>query len=136
MGRLAAEKRLDLLAGVAALPGVRLVIVGGGPTEAAARRALPGAIFLGPKHGEELAMAYASLDVFVHAGPHETFGNTLQEAAASGLPVVAPAAGGPLDLVDEGTDLVPSLLMMAAREWWSAPDQAAEEPEHLSATSG
>jgi phosphatidylinositol alpha 1,6-mannosyltransferase len=102
VGRLAAEKRLDLLAGVAALPGVRLVIVGGGPTEAAARRALPGALFLGPRHGEELATAYASLDMFVHAGPYETFGNTLQEAAASGLPVVAPAAGGPLDLVADG----------------------------------
>ena len=101
VGRLAAEKRLDLLAGVAALPGVRLVITGGGPAEAAARRALPGAVFLGPRHGDELAAVYASLDVFVHAGPHETFGNTLQEAAASGLPVVAPAAGGPLDLVDD-----------------------------------
>jgi phosphatidylinositol alpha 1,6-mannosyltransferase len=102
VGRLAAEKRLDLLGQVAALPGVRLVITGSGPTEAAARRALPNAEFLGQRQGNELATIYASLDVFVHAGPHETFGNTLQEAAASGLPVVAPAAGGPLDLVDDG----------------------------------
>ena len=101
VGRLAAEKRLDLLSGVAALPGVRLVIVGSGPAEAAARRALPGTVFLGPLYGEQLATCYASFDVFVHAGPHDTFGNTLQEAAASGLPVVAPAAGGPIDLVDD-----------------------------------
>jgi phosphatidylinositol alpha 1,6-mannosyltransferase len=102
VGRLAAEKRLDLLAGVAALPGVRLVIVGAGPAEAATRRALPSALFLGQRHGVELARVYASLDIFVHSGPHETFGNTLQEAAASGLPVIAPAAGGPLDLVQDG----------------------------------
>jgi phosphatidylinositol alpha 1,6-mannosyltransferase len=102
VGRLAVEKRLDLLREVAALPGIRLVIVGSGPAEAAARRALAGAMFLGARHGEQLATIYASLDVFVHAGPHDTFGNTLQEAAASGLPVVAPAAGGPLDLVDDG----------------------------------
>jgi len=102
VGRLAAEKRLDLLAGVAALPGVRLVIVGAGPAEATARRKLPGAAFLGQHQGAGLARIYASLDVFVHAGPHDTFGNTLQEAAASGLPVVAPAAGGPLDLVADG----------------------------------
>jgi phosphatidylinositol alpha 1,6-mannosyltransferase len=103
VGRLAAEKRVDLLAATAALPGVRLVIVGSGPAEEAIRRAVPSALFLGQRGGEQLAQLYASFDVFVHAGPHDTFGQTLQEAAASGLPVVAPAAGGPLDLVRDGT---------------------------------
>jgi phosphatidylinositol alpha 1,6-mannosyltransferase len=102
VGRLAPEKRIDLLAQVATLPGVRLVVVGSGPADAAARRAMPAAVFLGQRQGEELARIYASLDVFVHSGPHETFGQTLQEAAASGLPVVAPAAGGPIDLVGDG----------------------------------
>ena len=102
IGRLAPEKRVDLLGQVTGLPGVRLVIVGDGPAAAALRRALPGAVFLGARHGTELATIYASLDVFVHSGACETFGQTLQEAAASGLPVVAPAVGGPLDLVDHG----------------------------------
>jgi len=103
VGRLALEKRVDLLGQVAALPGTRLVIVGNGPAEAALRRALPGAAFLGPRHGTGLAGIYASLDIFVHSGARETFGQTLQEAAASGLPVIAPAAGGPVDIVSEGT---------------------------------
>jgi phosphatidylinositol alpha 1,6-mannosyltransferase len=102
VGRLAAEKRVDLLAQIADLPGVRLVIVGCGPAEAMIRRAVPSATYLGQRSGEDLATIYASLDVFVHSGPHDTFGQTLQEAAASGLPVVAPGAGGPLDLVRDG----------------------------------
>ena len=102
VGRLATEKRVELLAGITALAGVRLVIVGAGPAEAMLRQHMPDAIFLGERRGEELAAIYASLDVFVHSGPYETFGQTMQEAAASGLPVIAPAAGGPLDLVDDG----------------------------------
>lgn len=102
VGRLATEKRVDLLAGVAALPGVRLVITGGGPESDELRAAIPDAVFLGERHGEDLARVYASMDVFVHSGPFETFGQTIQEAAASGLPVVAPAAGGPLDLITGG----------------------------------
>ena len=102
VGRLAPEKSVDLLWQVNALPGVQLVIVGSGPAESALRQALPGAIFLGPRYGSDLAQVYASLDVFVHSGACETFGQTLQEAAASALPVVAPAAGGPLDIVGHG----------------------------------
>jgi phosphatidylinositol alpha 1,6-mannosyltransferase len=102
VGRLAPEKRLDLLAETARLPGARLVIVGAGPDEAALRRRLPTAVFLGLRRGPQLARLYASFDVFVHTGPYETFGQAIQEAMASGLPVVAPAAGGPLDLVQPG----------------------------------
>jgi phosphatidylinositol alpha 1,6-mannosyltransferase len=103
VGRLAREKEVHLLEGVTSLPGVKLAIIGDGPTRKALQRRLPDALFLGAKHGVDLARAYASLDVFVHTGPYETFCQTVQEAMASGLAVVAPAAGGPVDLVQDGT---------------------------------
>ncbi|MBD0691152.1 glycosyltransferase family 4 protein [Streptomyces sp. CBMA123] len=103
VGRLAAEKQVDRLAATSRLPGVRLVVVGDGPCRGALEAALPDALFLGRRTGHELARLYASLDVFAHTGPFETFGQTVQEAMASALPVVAPAAGGPLDLVRPGS---------------------------------
>ncbi|NJC68649.1 glycosyltransferase family 1 protein [Planosporangium thailandense] len=102
VGRLAAEKRVELLAETSRLPGVRVVVVGDGPAAAGLRRHLPDAVFLGLRTGAQLSRIYASLDVFAHTGPYETFGQTVQEALASGLPVVAPAAGGALDLVEPG----------------------------------
>jgi phosphatidylinositol alpha 1,6-mannosyltransferase len=102
VGRLAVEKQIDLLADVSRLPGVRLVVVGDGPAAPALRKALPAATFLGVRRGVELAELYASFDIFAHTGPYETFGQAVQEAMASGLPVVAPHAGGPVDLVDHG----------------------------------
>ncbi|WP_448072376.1 glycosyltransferase family 4 protein [Georgenia yuyongxinii] len=104
VGRLAPEKRVDRLVRLASLPGVRLVVVGDGPSRPGLGRALAGtgARLPGRLDGPALARAYAALDVFVHTGTTETFGQTLQEAMASGLPVVAPAAGGPIDVVDEG----------------------------------
>ncbi len=102
VGRLAAEKELELLVHVDRLPGVRLVLVGGGPEEARLRALLPDAAFLGVLHGEELARAHATLDVFVHTGRHETYCQSAQEALASGVPVVAPRAGGPIDVVPDG----------------------------------
>ena len=102
VGRLAPEKELDRLVEIADLPGTRLVLVGDGPARAELESLLPGAAFLGLREGDDLARAYAAFDAFVHTGTRETFGQTLQEAAATGLPVVAPAAGGPLDLVEHG----------------------------------
>ncbi|MFF4233280.1 glycosyltransferase family 4 protein [Streptomyces sp. NPDC001820] len=102
VGRLAPEKHVELLAGACGMPGVRVVVVGDGPSEPSLRTALPGAVFLGRRTGDDLARIFASLDVFAHTGPYETFCQTVQEAMASGVPVIAPAAGGPLDLVDHG----------------------------------
>ncbi|MEW2048540.1 glycosyltransferase family 1 protein [Streptomyces sp. NPDC005476] len=102
VGRLAPEKQVELLAGACGLPGVRVVVVGDGPSRPGLEETLPGAVFLGRRTGDELARIFASLDVFVHTGPFETFCQTVQEAMAGGVPVVAPAAGGPLDLVAHG----------------------------------
>ncbi|MFJ9542109.1 glycosyltransferase family 4 protein [Streptomyces sp. NPDC101225] len=102
VGRLAPEKHIELLAGVCGLDGVKVVVVGDGPSRPALGEALPGAVFLGRRTGDELARIYASLDVFAHTGPFETFCQTVQEAMAAGVPVVAPAVGGPLDLVVQG----------------------------------
>ncbi|GAA2585512.1 glycosyltransferase family 4 protein [Streptomyces tubercidicus] len=102
VGRLAPEKDVGLLAETSQLPGVRTVVIGDGPSAAGLRTTLPDVRFLGRRTGDELARLYASLDVFVHTGPYETFCQTVQEAMASGVPVVAPRAGGPMDLVDHG----------------------------------
>ena len=99
VGRLAPEKQVHLLAHLSGVPEVRTLVVGDGPSATRLRQQLPSATFVGFKSGTELSVHVASLDVFVHTGADETFCQAIQEALASGVPVVAPAAGGPLDLV-------------------------------------
>lgn len=126
VGRLAPEKHIELLADTCRLEGVKVVVVGDGPSRPSLEEALPGAVFLGRRMGDELARIFASFDVFAHTGPFETFCQTVQEAMASGVPVVAPAAGGPLDLVAHGRTgfLVPPRDPAAVRDavWSLAAD--------------
>ena len=117
VGRLAPEKRIDDLRALQGLPGTRLLIVGDGPSRRALERSLPDAVFTGFLSGAELSRAHASLDVFVNPGSDETFCQAAQEALASGVPVVAAAAGGLIDLVADGVNgrLVPAHDLTALR---------------------
>jgi phosphatidylinositol alpha 1,6-mannosyltransferase len=106
IGRLAKEKDIPRL--IAAWEALRkrrgnaqLVLVGRGPLEQELReRALPGIHLTGLLSGRELSEAYASADLFVFPSSTETFGNSLLEAMASGLPALGVRAGGVLEFAE------------------------------------
>jgi glycosyltransferase involved in cell wall biosynthesis/predicted metal-dependent phosphoesterase TrpH len=105
-GRLTREKGVDLLAETflrahAADPRLHLLLAGGGPEEGELRERLGDrATFLGWLSGEDLPRAYASSDAFLFCSSTDTYGQVILEAAASGLPIVAVAEGGPAALIE------------------------------------
>jgi phosphatidylinositol alpha 1,6-mannosyltransferase len=106
VGRLAPEKQVARLVEVCGIPNTRVVIVGDGPDRAELEDRFSGypVTFTGRLQGEDVANAYAAMDVFVHCGTEETFGQTIQEAHAAGLPVIAPTKGGQRHLIRDGVD--------------------------------
>jgi glycosyltransferase involved in cell wall biosynthesis len=78
------------------------LVIGDGPEMAAMKAGLKNGIFVGFLHGEELARAYASSDIFFFPSESETFGNVTLEAMASGLPAVNAISSGSNSLVEEG----------------------------------
>jgi len=111
VGRVSEEKNLRFLLDVyrrlaPKLKGLRLVIVGDGPFRAELEReaeGLAGVRFTGALYREALARAYASADVLVFPARHETFGNVVLEAQASGVPAVVANTGGPKEIIVPGT---------------------------------
>jgi len=112
VGRLSIEKNVAMLpllqqALDAAGINARFCIIGHGGEEAALRQALPNADFAGVLRGEELARAYANMDLFVFPSETDTFGNVVLEALASGVPAAVTDGGGPKFIVtNESTGVV------------------------------
>ncbi len=97
VGRVSIEKNLDEF--LRAPVGGTKVVVGGGPALEQLKARYPGAIFMGPLKGAELASAYTAADIFVFPSKTDTFGLVIIEALACGLPVAAFPVSGPLDII-------------------------------------
>ena len=108
VGRVSAEKNVRVLAAVETLLRQRglknyeVHIVGEGSERAWLEQNLSSAVFLGLLKGEVLADAYAQMDVLLFPSETDTFGNVVLEAAASGVPALVSAGGGPKYLVEDG----------------------------------
>lgn len=97
VGRISVEKNIEAFLDCA-VDGTK-VVVGDGPALTALRARYPNVVFLGAKHGAELASVYRTADVFVFPSRTDTFGLVNIEALACGLPVAGYPVPGPLDIL-------------------------------------
>jgi glycosyltransferase involved in cell wall biosynthesis len=108
VGRLRPEKNVRFLADLEQWlldeghKNFRFLIVGDGGERRWLEKNLKRADFTGMLTGEELARAYANMDLFVFPSRTDTFGNVVLEAQASGVPALVTKDGGPKFLVDHG----------------------------------
>jgi glycosyltransferase involved in cell wall biosynthesis len=105
VGRLTAEKNMAAFLSLD-LPGTK-VVVGEGPARDGLARLCPNAVFLGARHGEDLARAYAAADVLVFPNRAETFGSVLLESLACGTPV----AGFPVACIRDMIEIAPVAVL-------------------------
>jgi glycosyltransferase involved in cell wall biosynthesis len=136
LGRLHRNKGFDtLLRALALLPGAELAIGGEGPERAALERlaaelGLAARVrFLGWR--QDAGALLAGCDVFVCSSRHEPLGNVVLEAWSAAKPVVAVAAQGPSELIEDGrTGLLvpqesPEALAQAVGSLLADPARAA-----------
>ena len=105
VGRQAPEKRLHLLRDqLFPAPGVRLALIGGGPSHTQLQRHFAGTptVLPGYLRGQALVDAYRAADAFIFPSTTETFGLVALEAMACRVPVIAARTGGVLDTVVHG----------------------------------
>ena len=108
VGRLRAEKNVRLLAEMEnklverGKTNFRFLIVGEGDERKFLEREMSFADFTGYLDGEDLARAYANMDVFVFPSETDAYGNVPQEAMASGAPALVTDKGGPKHFVTDG----------------------------------
>ncbi len=103
VGRLVPYKRPDLA--IESVRGLshRLLVVGEGMGDTELRRRAPANVtFLGAVPDDELRRLYRSARALLAPGV-EDFGIAMVEAQACGTPVIAPAQGGALDIVVDGS---------------------------------
>lgn len=108
VGRITVEKNVGALIEIeralqaAGVADCRFLIVGQGASEDYLRSSLKNRELTGVLTGEELARAYANMDVFVFPSKTDTFGNVVLEALASGVPALVTDEGGPQSIVKDG----------------------------------
>lgn len=103
VGRVSKEKNIEAFLQLKT-NGTKIV-VGDGPSLSKYKSAYPNCIFLGKKHGDDLAKIYSQADVFVFPSKSDTFGLVLLESLACGVPFAAYAEPGPLHIIKRDEEL-------------------------------
>jgi phosphatidylinositol alpha 1,6-mannosyltransferase len=134
VGRLTPEKNVRLLAAIenqlltAGYTDFRFVIVGTGSEREWLEQHMRQAEFTGVLKGEDLARAYANLDLFIFPSHTDTFGNVVLEAQAAGVPALVTAHGGPKFIIRDG---VTGIVARDEFEFAEAARQLINDAERL-----
>jgi len=134
VGRLRAEKNVKLLIEVEramlerGLTNFKFLIVGEGNVHEHLEKNMKTAEFTGFLSGEELAAAYANMDIFLFPSETDAFGNVAQEANASGVPAIVTDKGGPKFIIKPGVN---GLIAKDADEFIEHAITLASDPELL-----